>query len=157
MSNVDKKYACIRDEFLDWMRSEGWANNSGGDIKSPVGRFALVKIDVSELGEITEAFSTEIDKWSVDIADLLGNFIVTNSDGVCFVRSFDHALLADLEFDRLLLRYEIWQQRCPACDGHRTIDEIDREAVCSNCPGKSAGPIRPLTVRESLKLGRPRA
>lgn len=103
------KYASARDEVLDRMASDGWANASDGDVESPEGWFALIVNTPAEMPEVAQAFEDEIAEAGADVDALVGNFILAvDSNGFVSVDEYGTAREAQAEYARREDAYSAW-------------------------------------------------
>ncbi len=103
------KYDSARDAFLDYMVSQGWANESSGDVESSAGHFALIKNPPAEVAEIVQAFSEEMNSLDIVPIDLTGYFVVeTNSAGDVTVHDFDSEMAAEIVYSEFEREYDNW-------------------------------------------------
>jgi len=113
---VGHKYGSARDEVLDAMAAEGWANMSSGNVESPTGWFALVVNRPAEVTEIMDAFGDDdlrhrCGAWSDDEirAELTGAFIVlTDSNGLVDVAEYETPGAAGNAYKGLEDAYGAW-------------------------------------------------
>ena len=104
------KYPTALAEVIGTMAAQGWANISSGDVESPSGYFYVMHNPAAEVGEMAEAFSTEMAELGVTAEDITGDFVVIeDSQGFVTVESFDSAWLADRRFAELADMYLVWE------------------------------------------------
>ena len=100
-----------RDQILDQMSLEGWANESDGNVESPTGYFSRISNDVADIVSIIDAFGEfafSIDE-NFDFSLLVGHFIiVTNSSGFLYVFEFGNEADTKREYDTLVSEYSTW-------------------------------------------------
>lgn len=70
------------ENVLSAIVTEGWANDSFGDVNEYGAHYALVTITDSEFLEVADAMADVLSVYPVDLQDLVGNFImVTDTMG----------------------------------------------------------------------------
>lgn len=83
------KFSSARDEMLWTMTFEGWANESGGTVESPVGYFARVSNSAEEIREIQDAFSDSLPEDFTDWNSIIGHFLLReDSNGFVYVDKY---------------------------------------------------------------------
>jgi hypothetical protein len=113
------KYDCARDEVLDVMVMEGWANQSDGNVEAPTGHFACVCNSETELDEVLLAFAEDIarvsDEWGTmgngayRDGCLVGHYIVrTNNQGFVSVESFETLAECESAYAQLQNAFYEW-------------------------------------------------
>lgn len=107
------KYDCARDEVLDAMVTEGWANQSDGNVEAPTGHFAMVCNSEAELDEVVHAFDEVITSLDLgplrDDSQLVGNYIVrTNNQGFVSVEEFETPSLCESAYAELQSAFYEW-------------------------------------------------
>jgi len=103
------KYDSARDAFLDYMVSQGWANESSGDTESNAGHFAIIKNPPVEVQEIVNAFDDEMHSLDISLYEITGYFVVeTNSAGDVTVHDFDSEMAAEIVYSEFEREYENW-------------------------------------------------
>jgi hypothetical protein len=108
------KYDSDRDEILDALVAQGWANQSTGSVESPIGHVAIVCNRPQDIVEIAQAFSDEIavlsaDEPEFDPMDLVGNFVVrTDTYGFVTVTEYNSPVAASDAYDRAEEAYAEW-------------------------------------------------
>lgn len=108
------KYDCPRDEVLDVMVTEGWANQSDGNVEAPTGHFAMVCTTEDEAlgtpGGVAEGFEDAIAQAGLsDARELIGNYIVrTNNQGFVSVESFETLALCHMAYAELQSDFYEW-------------------------------------------------
>lgn len=104
------RYASTRDEILDTMAREMWAEKSTGDCQSPVGWFALIINPPESLPEVHDAFREDIAREECDPQTLVGNFLLIEDDqGFVSVRVYEHADNARKAYDELAAEFDAWE------------------------------------------------
>jgi len=103
------KYDSARDVFLDYMVSQGWANESGGDVESNAGHFAIIKNPPAEVTEIANAFDDEMRSLNVFRSDIIGYFVLhTDSQGFVSVHAFETETAAEIVYAEYEREYSDW-------------------------------------------------
>ena len=100
-----------RDQLLDIMVSDGWANKSDGECDSPQGHFAIVTNAPRELDSVIDAFedaAKEIDP-EFDFSEMVGHFLVLK-DSAGFLSVIEYTTHSDLliVFGELERAFSLW-------------------------------------------------
>lgn len=84
------KYSSARDDLLHYMCTNGWANDSDGNVEAPTGYFWEISNTAEDVSVNNGEFNSLIKEWLEDNpevtdsgilrAELVGNFIVTEND-----------------------------------------------------------------------------
>lgn len=113
------KFSTARDDILHYLCNNGWANDSFGDVESPVGYVYKISNNWDEVKPENGEFSSIMGDWfesnpeAVDSPELrkelVGHFIVREDDrGFVGVQRLVFAANRDEEYKRLEKIYEIW-------------------------------------------------
>lgn len=103
------KYDSARDEILDRMAADGWANESDGDVESSAGWFARVCNTEDELAEIFGAFGEDIARLGLPLASLVGDFLIEHDErGAVRVTRYDTHGECAHEYAVLASIYQEW-------------------------------------------------
>jgi hypothetical protein len=98
-----------RDELFYRMAAEGWANESGGYVDSPMGRYARIGIEGNEIAEIRDAFQQEAEY--VPDAELAGHFILVEDGNGYAVYMYADEWSARRYYGVLQKAYSAWYRR----------------------------------------------
>ena len=97
-----------RDQILDAMAIDGWANASDGNVESPTGYFSRISNDVADIVSIIDAFGG-IGDVDFDISELIGHFMVAkDSQGLLYVWQYPSESALVAEYDTLVSEYSTW-------------------------------------------------
>lgn len=114
------KYSSARDEVLDAIAKEGWANKSDGDTGSVSGWFARISNSPAELRELMSAFEDQMNEAGLaDPIELVGHFLVVE-DQTGFVTVTKHEDEKSLTTDYAL--HEMWHQEWQNQDSPKLPD-----------------------------------
>jgi hypothetical protein len=97
---------------LQAMISEGWANESDGNVDSPTGHFARVSNSESELPEVVDAFEDVITTYGMDdTRELIGHFLVVeDSQGFVHISAYDNPIDLTRDFQELQDAFAKWDE-----------------------------------------------
>ena len=104
------KYSSARAQVLHLMCREAWGNAGNDDLESPTGAFWRISNDEPDVPELEDAFGTEMAQLQVPVAEVIGHYLVTESQaGVVTVYPYETA--AELLDDYLPMydRYDEWR------------------------------------------------
>lgn len=105
------KFDSPRDAVLHAMATQGWCNESSGEVDSPTHWFARVSNERAELVEIEQAFSDDVYLVGVefDWDAIIGHYLVTeDSQGFAYVTQYDNEADLIAAFRALDATYSEW-------------------------------------------------
>lgn len=103
------RYESARDEALHLIATEGWANQSGGDVAAPTGHFAAITNTPEHLTELRGAFEAMFNQLGLDPSSVLGHFIVVEDQNHA-VHVVEYAVISRMltAFEDLRHVYQAW-------------------------------------------------
>lgn len=115
----ENEHDAPRDEVLNAMCQNGWANESGGDTdNSPYGWFARISTTKPELTELVAAFEQEIDAAGLDdINQLLGNFLLVDNAGSLKIAEYFTEEEVKADYQRIADAYASWLAESEGFEG----------------------------------------
>lgn len=94
---------------LQAMISGGWANESDGDVDSPVGHYARITNTPAEMHEVSLAFADVMSTYECESDALVGYWLVVeDSQGNVSVTSFDNEYLLTAAYMDIDDAYSMW-------------------------------------------------
>jgi len=105
------KFASVRDEVIDVLLMNGWADDYSGDVEAPTGWFARISIGADEIESIRQLIAEqrlELPE-GYDLDDLPGHYLFTeDSDGFVLVLNPHTEHLLDGYWRAMTTAYEQW-------------------------------------------------
>jgi hypothetical protein len=97
---------------LQAMITQGWANESDGDVEAPTGHFARVTNEARDIDGVHDAFKDVIVAYGLgDESVLIGHFLVReDSQGFVDVTSYDNPIELTRDFQALQDAYAEWNK-----------------------------------------------
>ena len=104
------KYDSVRDEIIDAMTKGGWGNASSGDVESPMGWFARVSNDATDIASIRDAFEDDFPQATdAQWHSTIGYFLVReDSQGFVTVAQYPTESALIRAYDELDNAYGDW-------------------------------------------------
>lgn len=110
MSELDPTFEALqldaRDAFLYTAWKSGWANESSGDINSPLGRFALINNEPDDVPEMVDALWEEYVLTGLEDPTLLiGNYLIVQDHKGWKLTSYHSPTQSKAEYRLLQMQY----------------------------------------------------
>lgn len=91
------------------MVTGAWANESDGDVQSPIGYFARVTNAAADMDEVAHAFKDVMDAYECEVDTLIGHWLVREMDtGNVIVTAYPDEVSLTVVFQQLQDDYAEW-------------------------------------------------